>query len=249
MSAPYVVNEQTQPTTNDQRRMTNDAPRVPHTPMPTPANLNAARARMLTEDLQSRGIRSVRVLRAMAHVPRERFVLPQYVGEAYSDKALPIECAQTISQPYMVALMSEALELAGDERVLEVGTGSGYQTAVLAELAAEVISIERHGGLTERAGGVLGGLDYENVRLMTGDGSGGVPEHAPYDRIIVTAAAERIPPVLVEQLSEGGLVVAPLGPSSGQVLEVVRKSGAVLQSRHLTACRFVPLIEGDSSPE
>jgi protein-L-isoaspartate(D-aspartate) O-methyltransferase len=192
--------------------------------------------------LGERGIESSRVLAAMAAVPRERFV-PQEVEElAYADRALPIDCQQTISQPYIVALMTDALGLSGDEHVLEIGTGSGYQTAVLAELAASVVSIERHTELSRRAAGVLADCGYTNVTLVVGDGTLGWPEQAPYDRILVAAAAAEVPPALEAQLAEGGTLVIPIGSSEGQVLQACHKIGGKLHPQALSGCRFVPLV-------
>ncbi len=200
------------------------------------------RNRMVTDQLEKRGIYDPRVLRAMRVLPRQRFVTTVSVEQAYADCALPIECDQTISQPYMVALMTEALRLEGGERVLEIGTGSGYQTAVLAALAAEVVSIERHGKLSQAAGEVLQALGYANVRLIVGDGSLGCVEHAPYDRIMVTAGSAACPPPLWEQLVEGGLVVLPVGDRSNQVLQRMEKVNGQPRLENLTGCRFVPLV-------
>lgn len=206
--------------------------------------IDFARERMIERDLRRRGIRDERVLAAMRRVPRERFVLPEFVDDAFADEALPIDCEQTISQPYMVALMTEALELAGQERVLEIGTGSGYQTAILAELAGDVVSIERHQPLSKRARETLDQLGYKNIRLYVGDGALGRAELAPFDRILITAAARRCPPDLFEQLAEGGILVGPFGPPESQSLDLIRKSGGRPRVQSLTTCRFVPLIEG-----
>ena len=202
----------------------------------------AARQSMLSQQLERRGIRSSQVLAAMGQVPREKFVDRLEQDLAYADSALPIACEQTISQPYIVALMTEALELSRRERVLEIGTGSGYQTAVLAELAGEVYSIERHDKLAQQASARLAETGYQNVHLRVGDGALGWPEAAPFDRIIITAAAERCPPALWQQLVEGGILVAPFGPSGQQVLYAVHKIGGQEQSRPLSNCRFVPLV-------
>jgi protein-L-isoaspartate(D-aspartate) O-methyltransferase len=200
------------------------------------------RRRMVNAQLLQRGISDQRVLDAIERVPRERFVAPADDEVAYSDRALQIACGQTISQPYIVALMTEALRLGGEERVLEIGTGSGYQTAILAELAGEVITIERHGELSMQAARVLGELGYRNIRFIVGDGSLGWPELAPYERIIVTAAAERVPPPLVEQLAEDGILVIPVGDDAGQELQALEKRAGRLQATILSYCRFVPLI-------
>ncbi|OHB73025.1 MAG: protein-L-isoaspartate O-methyltransferase, partial [Planctomycetes bacterium RBG_13_63_9] len=173
------------------------------------AQLEAAKQQMLNGQLRRRGIVDARVLAAMANVPRERFVAEPNRGESYADRALPIDCSQTISQPYIVALMTEAMELAGWETILEVGTGSGYQAAVLAELAQEVVTIERHPELAEQASEVLHALGYRNVTTLVADGTLGWPPRSPFDRIIVTAAAADYPPALFDQLKEGGILVIP----------------------------------------
>lgn len=192
--------------------------------------------------LVARGIRSQRVLSAMAQVPRERF-MPEGVRHlAYADRATPIGSEQTISQPYMVALMTEALDLHGGESVLDVGTGSGYQAAVLAGLAARVVTIERHPELSARARGVLDQLGYDNVTCVVGDGTQGWPEGAPYDRILVAAAAAHVPPALEEQLAERGVLVIPVGSPDGQILQAYRKIGGKLHGEPLSGCRFVPLV-------
>jgi protein-L-isoaspartate(D-aspartate) O-methyltransferase len=207
-----------------------------------------ARQSMILDQLQRRGIIQARVLSAMGRIPRERFVAPGHEDQAYEDRALAIECDQTISQPYIVGLMTQALELAGDEKVLELGTGSGYQTAILAELAARVVSIERHAELSQRAGALLAELGYHNVRLVVGDGSAGCPEEAPYDRIIVTAAASEVPETLFEQLREGGILVIPIGDRDSQALQAIRKEDSQPQAKTLAGCRFVPLV-GAFEPE
>ncbi|MEX2119860.1 MAG: protein-L-isoaspartate(D-aspartate) O-methyltransferase [Pirellulales bacterium] len=206
-----------------------------------------ARSQMVREQLARRGIRQPAVLEAIERVPRERFVAVAEAAEAYADRALTIDCGQTISQPYMVGLMTQALELSGRERVLEIGTGSGYQTAILAELAREVISVERHAALSRQAAALLGQLGYTNIRLAVGDGTLGWPPAAPYDRILVTAAAGEVPPALWEQLSSDGLLVIPLGDSEGQVLKRYRKQSEGFEADDLVHCRFVPLI-GSASP-
>jgi protein-L-isoaspartate(D-aspartate) O-methyltransferase len=205
-------------------------------------SLTAARDRMVAEQLIERDISSAEVLSAMGRVPRERFVPLEFLAETYADRALPIDCQQTISQPYIVALMTQALELSGQESVLEIGTGSGYQTAVLAELAAKVVSIERHPELSVQAERVLRALGYRNVTLVVGDGTLGWPENAPYDRIIVTAAAAKLPDALFAQLREGGILLIPLGRADSQALFAVHKIGGQPQTSELSGCRFVPLI-------
>jgi len=199
----------------------------------------SARERMLNE-LVERDIRSSDVLDVMRRIPRERFLPPQLEPLAYADRAVGIGSDQTISQPYIVALMTEALQLTGHEHVLEIGTGSGYQTAILAELAENVVSIERHPELSARAAEVL--APYQNVKLVVGDGTLGWPDEAPYDRIVVTAAAQQVPPALAEQLREGGILVIPLGTSLSQMLEAFHKIGERLQGEPLSGCRFVPLV-------
>ncbi len=208
------------------------------------AQLRSARESMVRDQLMRRGIRSRAVLDAMLQVPRERFVRTYACQEAYTDQALPIECGQTISQPYMVALMTEVLNLSGRERVLEVGTGSGYQTAILARLAAEVVSIERHAELSAEAQRVLAELGYRNVELVVGDGTLGWPARAPYDRILVTAGTPTVPPALWEQLAEGGILVIPLDCGDGQMLERITKVSGTARREAITGCRFVPLVPG-----
>jgi protein-L-isoaspartate(D-aspartate) O-methyltransferase len=210
--------------------------------MSGPDSFELARREMLGEHLLDRGIDSPRVLAAIARVPRERFVSEARQFEAYADRALPIDCEQTISQPYIVGLMTQALELTGSEKVLEVGTGSGYQTAILAELAREVISIERHPELSAQAGRVLAELGYRNVTLVVADGTAGWSAGAPYDRIIVTAAAFACPPPLFDQLAEGGILVIPLGDPESLVLVAIRKHDGRPRPTNLSPCRFVPLV-------
>ena len=208
-----------------------------------------AKQQMLRKQLRQRGIHDRRVLAAMAKVPRERFVTPEAFSEAYADRALAIDCNQTISQPYIVALMSEALELSGGETVLEIGTGSGYQTAILAELAREVVSVERHQELSARAGVLLPELGYRNITLVLGDGTLGWTARAPFDRIIVTAAAAECPPALFEQLKEEGILVVPLGRRDYQTLQAIRKVSGSPKAVTLSPCRFVPLVGSQGWPE
>ena len=200
------------------------------------------RASMVQRQLASRGVRDQQVLKAMGRVPREAFVPGSLAQDAYADGALPIDCGQTISQPIIVAMMTEALQLSGEEKILEIGTGCGYQTAILAELAAAVFTIERHAELAQQAKDRLRELGHQNVLVRTGDGSLGWPEEAPFDRIIVTAAAEEVPPALWQQLREGGILVGPFGPAYDQALYAMHKIGGKPQSRILTGCRFVPLV-------
>lgn len=211
-------------------------------------------ARMVAEQLRARGVRDERVLAAMAAVDRSLFVPERELPRAWDDRPLPIGHAQTISQPYIVGVMTELLELRPDHRVLEIGTGSGYQTAILARLARTVHSIERISELAERAALALGDAGAGNVRLATGDGSLGWPEEAPFDRIIVTAAAEKaVPPDLFDQLAEGGVLVAPVGPptdgdEASQTLVRWRRSGGRIEEEAIMPVRFVPLVEGRRPP-
>jgi len=201
----------------------------------------SARSRMV-QHLESRGIRSRPVLETMARLERQRFMPPEVQHLAYDDRAVPIGCEQTISQPYIVALMTEALQLSGRERVLEIGTGSGYQTALLAELSGEVISLERHADLSRSAERALRECGYQNVTLHVSDGTLGWPDRAPYDRILVAAAASQVPPALAAQLAEGGILVIPIGSRQEQVLQAFHKVGSRLLAQPLSGCRFVPLI-------
>ena len=200
------------------------------------------RERMVSEQLVRRGIRDARVLRALGKVPRHRFVEEALAGRAYGDYPLPIGERQTISQPYMVALMTEALGLVGHERVLEVGTGSGYQTAILAELCSKVFSVERIKSLADRAIGSLDTLGYYNVLVRVGDGSLGWREEAPYDAILVTAGSPAIPEALVEQLSPKGRLVVPVGDAYGQVLRKGIREDDGMRWTELGGCVFVKLI-------
>lgn len=208
-----------------------------------PSDLARARFQMARHQLQRRGIHDRRLLDVMREVPREAFIGPDLIDQAYADRALPIDRGQTISQPYMVALMTQALDLTGDERVLEIGTGSGYQTAILSRLAAHVISLERHAGLLQGARAALARLGCDNVELIVADGSAGWPAAAPYDGILVAAAAHECPPPLIAQLADGGRLVVPLGHSENQVLKQLTKRGQRQIWQDLVACRFVPLIE------
>ena len=207
-----------------------------------------ARERMVMEQLERRGIRDSRVLRAMRKVPRHRFVDEALVGRAYGDYPLPIGEGQTISQPYMVALMTEALGLVGHERVLEIGTGSGYQTAVLAELCAKVFSVERIKGLADRAVGILDSLGYCNVLVRVGDGTLGWRDEAPFDTILVTAGAPVIPESLIEQLDPKGRIVLPVGDASTQVLRKGVRKETGIHWTELGDCVFVKLIGQQAWP-
>jgi protein-L-isoaspartate(D-aspartate) O-methyltransferase len=204
-------------------------------------SFESARQSMLRQ-LVAHGIQSPRVLAAIDRVPREQFVPDDVKHLAYADRAVPIGCSQTISQPYIVALMTEALQLTGAEHVLEIGTGSGYQTAILAELAGDVVSIERHAELSQRALRNLAARGYTNATLLVGDGTLGWPARAPYDRILVAAAAAHIPCALADQLAEGGTLVIPVGDKEGQVLQAFHKVAGQLHAEPLSGCRFVPLI-------
>ena len=201
-----------------------------------------ARAEMVELQLRRRGIRDERVLEAMARVPRDRFVPDSLSAHAYEDGALPIGNDQTISQPFVVATICALLGLHGSERVLDVGTGSGYQAAVLSELAAEVVTIERIPELADRARTTLADLGYGNVEVTVGDGSLGVPERAPFDAIAVAAAAPTIPPALFDQLAEGGRLVVPRGSRFGQELVLVTRTPNGPTERTSIPCRFVPLV-------
>jgi protein-L-isoaspartate(D-aspartate) O-methyltransferase len=204
--------------------------------------LATARAEMVQHQLRERGIRDEKVLAAMEKVPRHRFVDAALRSRAYGDHALPIGAGQTISQPYMVALMTEALGLQGGERVLEIGTGSGYQTAVLAEFTPRLFSVERSPELARAAAAVLRDLGYANVILKTADGTLGWPEHGPYDGILVTAGAPEVPAPLLGQLVEGGRLVVPVGDRELQRLELVTRKGDRVTVRTLVECAFVPLV-------
>jgi protein-L-isoaspartate(D-aspartate) O-methyltransferase len=197
---------------------------------------------MVRKQLAERGIRDARVLAAMSSVPRHEFVPETLRLSAYEDHPLPIGEGQTISQPYIVAAMLERLGLQGDERILEVGTGSGYVTALLSLLASKVYSVERHAQLAASAENILQRFEYQNVKIKVGDGSQGWPEHAPFDAILVSAATPETPPALFAQLREGGRMIAPIGPSTSQDLHLIRKVGGVPEVKVLEGCRFVPLI-------
>ncbi|HEX8807389.1 MAG TPA: protein-L-isoaspartate(D-aspartate) O-methyltransferase [Xanthobacteraceae bacterium] len=198
--------------------------------------------------LRRRGISDQGVLRAMEEVPRKNFVSPCFVESAYADQALPIECGQTISQPFVVAYMTEKLEVGPDHRVLEIGTGSGYQAAVLSRLAREVVSIERYRTLSDAAREKLKALGYGNVTIRVGDGMAGAPDLAPFDRIMVTAAAEDIPQALLAQLAEDGKMVLPVGPrhDAQYLVKLTRRPGGGLTREELIAVRFVPLLSGQA---
>ena len=207
----------------------------------------SARARMVREQVHARGIRDSAVLAAMGKVPRHRFVPRSEQRLAYADQPLPIGFAQTISQPYIVAYMAEAAQIASHEKVLEIGTGSGYGAAILAELAREVYTIEIISGLAERARGVLGELGYANVTVRAGDGYVGWKEHAPFDAIVVTAAPDHVPPALVEQLAVNGRMIIPVGIGDQEMRVITRTAAGVTQESTLLV-RFVPLVRPPSDP-
>lgn len=205
---------------------------------------------MVAEQVESREVRDPRVLEAMRRVPRHLFVPERLRDYAYEDRPQPIGAHQTISQPLMVGLMTELLHLWGDESVLEIGTGSGYQTAILAELASKVTSIERHENLSNRARGLLDHLGYSNVDIHVGDGTLGYPRDAPYDRIIVTAGSPSIPQPLVDQLANDGRMVIPVGGSEVQMLKILHKdSEGTVSTDDYGECLFVPLIGDFGWPE
>lgn len=210
--------------------------------MSPPFDAAAARARMVERQLRRRGIPDERVLAAMARVPREQFVPESVRPYAYADDALPIGQGQTISQPFVVATICSLLALDGSERALDVGTGSGYQAAVLAELAAEVVTIERIPELADTARAALAAAGYENVEVHVGDGSLGVPERAPFDAIAVAAATPTVPQALYEQLAEGGRIVVPRGTRDGQELVLVVRTADGRVERAVLPVRFVPLL-------
>ncbi len=195
--------------------------------------------------LRRHGILDAAVLRAMDEVPREHFVTRENADLAYADQALPIACGQTISQPFVVAYMTERLAVRPEHRVLEIGTGSGYQAAVLSRLAREVVTVERYRTLADSARERLASLGFTNVEVVAGDGLEGVPDKAPFDRIVVTAAAEEVPEALLDQLAEGGIMVLPLGPQhDAQVIVMLTKTKQGVDRQDLMAVRFVPLLPG-----
>ncbi len=211
---------------------------------PASMDFDAARRRMVDEQLRARGLRDLRVIEAMASVPRERFVPADLHHRAYDDCPLPIGHDRTISQPYIVALMAELLALKSSDRVLEVGTGSGYAAAVLAELAGEVFTIERHAALAQRAQRDLAALGYEDIKVRAGDGSLGWPEAAPFDAILVSAGGPVVPESLRQQLAISGRMVIPVGhdPHSQRLLRLTRRDADHFEEEHLAAVTFVRLI-------
>jgi protein-L-isoaspartate(D-aspartate) O-methyltransferase len=212
----------------------------------TPADHNVGQMKFLL-DLRQRGIMDAAVLRAMEEVPREKFVMPDHARSAYADRAMPISCGQTISQPYVVAYMTELLDARPHHHVLEIGTGSGYQAAILSRLAGKVTSIERYRTLADAARIRLKALRYDNVDVIAGDGIAGAPDRAPFERIMVTAAAEAVPPALVDQLAVGGIMVLPLGPQDDhQALVRLVRSETGIERTELIGVRFVPLLPGQA---
>ena len=204
----------------------------------------AQRERMVRTQLADRDICDARVLDAFRAVPREDFVSFQYRDQAYDDHPLPIGCDQTISQPYIVAVMLQHLELQPDHRTLEVGAGSGYAAALLSRICQQVYAIERHAELAATAEATLHLLGFRNAHIRAGDGTLGWPEEAPFDAILVSAAAAQMPPALFAQLGEGGRMVVPIGPPSCQELHLITKQGGLPLTRIFEGCRFVPLLEG-----
>jgi protein-L-isoaspartate(D-aspartate) O-methyltransferase len=211
----------------------------------SPAAYDILREQMVNTQLRARGISDERVLGAMARVPRHEFAPEKWRVQAYEDHPLPIGEGQTISQPYIVALMLEALKLSPRDKVLEVGTGSGYVTALLGELASEIISVERHATLADSARALLARLGHSNVKIVIGDGSRGFADSAPYNAIIVSAAAVRMPRDLVEQLADGGRMIIPVGWDESQQLQLVRMENGQPKVQSGELCRFVPLISED----
>jgi len=205
-------------------------------------NLESKRRDMVEHQLRARGIKDTLVLQAMGKVPRHVFIPPEYADSAYEDRPLPIGSGQTISQPYMVALMTEAMMLGGEERVLEIGTGSGYQTAVLAEIVPRVVTVERKPELSAGAAEALRALGYVNIEFFVGDGSKGCQARAPYDAILVTAGAPEVPDVLVAQLAQGGRLVIPVGNAFHQTLTRVVITAEGRRTERLEGCIFVPLV-------
>ncbi len=210
--------------------------------MTDPADFARQRAVMVELQLRRRGIRDERLLAAMGKVPRERFVEPEYQAEAYADGPLPIGHGQTISQPLMVATMIEALHLQPTDRVLEVGTGTGYEAAVLGELALQVWTVERHRELAIQAERLLQELGYGGVLVVHGDGSVGLPQQAPFQKILVAASCPTAPPSLIAELAEGGIMAVPVGDRVNQQLQIIRKTGGRTVTSAHTLCSFVPLV-------
>ena len=209
---------------------------------PQPNIFTHERQGMVEAQIRRRGIHNQRILNAMSRVPRHRFVSPEYWSQAYNDHPIPIGEGQTISQPYIVAITLDALSPTTSDVVLEIGTGSGYQTALLAELCQHVYSVELHESLAQQAKSTLTELGYSNVTVITGDGTQGFSQHAPYDKIAVAAAASDLPQPLLDQLKDGGSLVIPIGVPEVQQLQLIRKRNGVPVITVLEGCRFVPLI-------
>ncbi len=210
--------------------------------VPSEELFSRKRKEMVEEQLRARRIRDERLLSVMGEIPRHRFVPRELASRAYEDCPLPIGEEQTISQPYIVAEMTQALSLKGTEKVLEIGTGSGYQTAILCRLSREVVTVERLESLSRAARTALEAMGVENVRFRVGDGTLGAPDEAPFDRVIVTAAAPGVPEPLFEQMKEGGIMVIPIGGRWEQELVTVRKETGLSRKEYLGGCRFVPLL-------
>jgi protein-L-isoaspartate(D-aspartate) O-methyltransferase len=206
-----------------------------------PQDYLRAREKMVEEQVVARGIKNPRVLAAMRKIPRHLFVDPGLLQRAYDDSSLPIGAKQTVSQPFMAARMTEALELSGEEKVLEIGTGSGYQAALLAELSFNVFSVEKIRALAVKARALLDRLEYHNIAIQVGDGTIGWPEHSPFDAIMVTAGAPDLPRPLIEQLAVGGRLVIPVGDDESQVLVRVTRHPSKFEEEQLGDCRFVKL--------
>ncbi len=207
-----------------------------------PPHFRRARADMIRHQLRSRGITDIAMLRAMARLPRHLFLPAGQQAKAYLDQAVGVEAEQSISQPFMVAIMTQHLKIQAGNRILEIGTGTGYQTALLAMLSHHVYTVERNAGLYDLARERLAGLGLANIFFQLGDGSAGWPQHAPYDRIIVTAAAPDIPPPLLDQLDINGRMIIPVGDRTEQQLIVVERSAGITTKKSLIQCRFVPLL-------
>lgn len=224
-------------------KLFNDKPiAIPGSGDPTSEEFAAQRGEMVERQIRRRGVSDPRVLEAMAAVPREEFVLKEFRPRAYEDAPLPIGDGQTISQPYIVAAMTAALRPAGSERVLEVGTGCGYQAAILSRLARIVFTIESRSELASAAALRLSRLGYENVHVHCGDGTLGLPELSPFDAILVAAAAPEVPDPLRSQLAEGGRLILPIGDAENQELHLIERSGTCFHTTILEGCRFVPLV-------
>ena len=214
--------------------------------MQSPDPFTSQREEMVRTQLKDRGIEDLRVLQAMREVARDEFVPPEFQDQAYDDHPLPIGAGQTISQPYIVAVMLQHLALQPADRALEIGTGSGYTAALLERLCREVYSVERHAQLASTAEATLTRLGYRNVHIRVGDGRQGWFEHAPFDAIMVSAATSDMPPALFAQLSEGGRMIMPIGPPHSQELYLIRKIDGQPERKALEGCRFVPLVEDES---